>query len=403
MGQFAKPEQQALSGRQPVEAGHAWAKALARVVEAAALHADDVDQKGRFPSEAVQAMKDGGLLGGAVGADLGGPGWALRDIAQMCTQIGGACASAGMVFAMHHIQLASALQHGKSDWYRGFLRRVASEQLLLGSVTSEVGVGGDIRRSICAVKTTGDRFELTKHGSVVSYGAYSDALLLTARAHDDAPPNGQVLVSVLKDQYTLERTGVWNSLGMRGTCSDAFIVRCSGGAEQVFAAPFADIIANTKLPVSHILWGSVWFGIATNAVHRVRGQMKTIMKGNGGNLPPAALRLPELVARLQLLHSRLQLALDRYVAFVESGAPAIPMSLSTDLTMLKNTMSEGCLAVAQEALGVMGFAGYKNEGPTSLGRHIRDLHSAPLMINNARLVETMSSYLLLDPLQFSLA
>ena len=66
-------------------------------------------------------------------------------------------------------------------------------------------------------------------------------------------------------------------------------------------------------------------------------------------------------------------------------------------------MSEGCLAVAQEALSVMGFAGYKGEGPSALGRHIRDLHSAPLMINNARLIETMSNYLLLDSLQFSLA
>lgn len=380
-----------------------WSATLAHVVEIAQRHADEVDRDGRFPAEAVQAMKEGGLLGGAVGAAWGGPGWAVRDIAQMCLRIGGACSASGMVFAMHHIQLACAMQHGRSHWYDSFLRLVVSDQLLLGSITSEVGVGGDIRRSICAVKTEGNRFELTKHGSVVSYGAYSDALLITARAHEDAPPNGQVLVSILKDQYTLERTGVWNSLGMRGTCSDAFIMRGAGDAAQVFQTPFADIIANTKLPVSHIFWGSVWFGIAINAVQRVRAQMKTIMKGNGGQLPPAALRMPDLVSRLQLLHSRLQTALHRYEAFLASGAPAIPLSLSTDLTMLKNTMSEGCLAVAQEALSVMGFAGYRNEGPTSVGRHIRDLHSAPLMINNARLVETMSSYLLLDPLQFSLA
>ena len=406
MGQFASPEQDALSSSPVVPAaaaGTSWTQALARVVEIAAQHSDDVDQKGRFPAEAVQAMKDGGLLGGAVGPAWGGPGWPLHDIAQMCSQIGGACSSAGMVFAMHHIQLACALQHGQGPWYDDFLRRIVREQLLLGSVTSEVGVGGDIRRSLCAVKTEGDRFELVKHGSVMSYGAYSDALLITARAHDDAPPNGQVLVSVMKDQYTLERTGIWNSLGMRGTCSDAFIVRSAAPTGQIFKVPFADIIANTKLPVSHILWGSTWFGVATNAVHRVRGQMKTIMKANGGSLPPAALKLPDLVARLQLLHSRLQTALQRYEAFLAGGASAIPMSLSTDLTMLKNTMSEGCLAVAQEALGVMGFAGYRNEGPTSLGRHIRDLHSAPLMINNARLVETMSSFLLLDPLNFSLA
>ena len=79
------------------------------------------------------------------------------------------------------------------------------------------------------------------------------------------------------------------------------------------------------------------------------------------------------------------------------------MSLTTDLTLLKSTMSEGCLAVVQEALTTVGFAAYKTEGVASLGRHLRDLHSAPLMINNARLIETMSSFLLMDPLQFGLA
>ena len=401
MSEFASTEQNALlastSGPAP------WSAALAKVVEVAARHADEVDQHGRFPAEAVQSMKDGALLGAWISPEFGGPGWSMRDIAQMCSQIGGACSSSGMIFAMHHIQLACVVHHGHSDWYHAFQRRIAQEQLLLGSVTSEVGVGGDIRRSICAIMTQGDQFELVKHGSVVSYGAYSDALLITARANEQSPPNGQVLVSVLKDQYTLERTGEWNTLGMRGTCSDAFIIRSAAPSAQVFEAQFAQIIAYSKLPASHILWGSVWFGVACNAVLRVRAQIRSIMKANGGTLPASATRLPDLVAKLQVLHSRLLHALARYEAFVASGAQEIPMSLSTDLTMLKTTMSEGCLAVAQEALSVMGFAGYKGEGPSALGRHIRDLHSAPLMINNARLIETMSNYLLLDSLQFSLA
>jgi hypothetical protein len=33
------------------------------------------------------------------------------------------------------------------------------------------------------------------------------------------------------------------------------------------------------------------------------------------------------------------------------------MSLTTDLTLLKSTLSEGCLAVVQEALATVGFAG----------------------------------------------
>jgi hypothetical protein len=119
-----------------------------------------------------------------------------------------------MIFAMHQIKLSSIVHHaGGSAWYEALQRRIAAEGLLLGSVTSEVGVGGDIRRSLTAVRREGDRFTLEKHGSVVSYGAYADALLITARADEQAPPNGQVMVTVMKDQYQLEQTGQWEASG----------------------------------------------------------------------------------------------------------------------------------------------------------------------------------------------
>ena len=383
---------------------HDWAARAAAIAEVAGRHAHEVDRDGRFPAEAVQAMRDSGLLAAWVPESLGGPGLSLRQIAAVCAQIGGACGASGMIFAMHQIKLSSIVHHaGASPWYRSLQKRVVAEALLLGSVTSEVGVGGDIRRSLTHVVRNGDRFTLDKHGPVASYGAYADALLIMARADEQSPPNGQVMVTLLKDQYQLEKTGDWDAMGMRGTCSDAFMIRAEGACEQIFEAPFAEIIANTMLPVSHILWSSVWFGIAHSALLRARAHLSSVMKQSGGQLPAAATRLPDLVARVQVVHARLLWAATRFEAAMAAGQGALPMSLTTDLTLLKSTMSEGCLAVVQEALATVGFAAYKTEGTASLGRHLRDLHSAPLMINNARMIETMSSFLLMDPLQFGLA
>jgi acyl-CoA dehydrogenase len=55
----------------------------------AARHADAVDREGRFPAEAVQAMRESGLLAAWVPEALGGPALGLRQIAAMCAQIGG--------------------------------------------------------------------------------------------------------------------------------------------------------------------------------------------------------------------------------------------------------------------------------------------------------------------------
>ena len=78
-----------------------WSARAAVIAEVAARHAQEVDREGRFPAEAVQAMRDSGLLAAWVPQSLGGPGLSLRQIAAMCAQIGGACGASGMIFAMH--------------------------------------------------------------------------------------------------------------------------------------------------------------------------------------------------------------------------------------------------------------------------------------------------------------
>ena len=57
-----------------------------------------------------------------------------------------------MVFAMHQIQVVTIARHLEgADWFEDYLREVAAEQRLIASVTSEVGTGGDMGRSVAAV------------------------------------------------------------------------------------------------------------------------------------------------------------------------------------------------------------------------------------------------------------
>lgn len=378
----------------------ASAPGIKQVASIAVRHAAAVDREGRFPAEAIAALRASGVLGALVPEAEGGQGLSLRAVAEIAMELAQACASTAMIFAMHQIQVACLVNHaGESAYLRDLMARVGAGNVLLGSVTSEVGVGGDIRRSICAVARAGDRFSLEKQGSTVSYGAYADGLLVTARADEAAEPNGQVLVAMMGGEYRLERMGGWDAMGMRGTCSEAFRVRASGNADQIFTQGFAEIIAATMLPVSHLLWASVWFGIAQDALIRARGFVRAEMKRRG-ELPASARLLPDLFGRVQLLHARLLASLERYET--TPGGTVASMGLLSDLTLLKNSMSEGCLKVVQHALSLIGFAAYRNDSEWSLGRHLRDINSAPLMVNNSRITETMSNALLLGPLNFGL-
>ena len=140
----------------------------------------------------------------------------------------------------------------------------------MASATTEAGVGGDVRVSTCAVERNGDRFTLRKDAPVISYGQHCDCILVTARRAPDAPSSDQVIVLTRKQDTDLQLNGTWDTLGMRGTCSFPFVLTALGDAAQVLPEPYAVISARTMLPVTHILWASLWLGIASDAVSRIR-------------------------------------------------------------------------------------------------------------------------------------
>ena len=76
---------------------------------------------------------------------------------------------------------------------------------------------GNLRNSICAVEVEGATCRLTKDATVISYAEAADAILVTSRAKADSAPSDQVMTVFEKGQYTLEKTHVWDTLGMRGT------------------------------------------------------------------------------------------------------------------------------------------------------------------------------------------
>lgn len=241
--------------------------AAKKVAELASLHADDVDMQGRFPVEAINALKENGLLGLSVGTS--NPSCAsFSDIAQVCIELGKGCTSSAMIFAMHQISLACIANHTtEKTWHAHFLEKVKREQLLIASSTTEKG-SGDIRQSCCAIELMGQQLVIEKDASVISYGEEADAIIVTARSHKGAAPSDQRLIVLPKSNYRIKRTSTWNAMGMRGTCSHGFILHGNLSADHIINAPFSEIATSTMIPFSHVLWSCVWFGTAWSAVER---------------------------------------------------------------------------------------------------------------------------------------
>jgi acyl-CoA dehydrogenase len=369
-----------------------------QVAEVAARHADDVDRQARFPIETITALREAKALSAAVPRELGGGGSGMRELATMCAALAGACGSSAMVLAMHHIQVACLVRHGMSSpELRQYLKDLVAHQYLLGSMTSEVGTQGDTRSSVCAVERTAGRFTLNKDATTASYCAYADAILVTCRREPQAAASDQVMVLVRREDCTLKQTTTWDTMGMRGTCSPGFRLESSGPEQHILPGSFADSSAQTMVPYSHILWASLWWGIAADAVNKAGQFVRGEARKTPGTIPPGAARLAEASAQLQALrHNWLALAaeFDELAQGADGQQVLHSMGWALKMNNLKVNASEAAPQVVHKALQIIGVLGFKNDSKFSVARQYRDTLSASLMISNDRIVGKSASMLL---------
>jgi acyl-CoA dehydrogenase len=363
--------------------------------EVASAHADDVDAKARFPIETLAALREYHVLSAGVPRELGGPGCSLQQQAQLCSTLAQACASSAMVLAMHYIQLACIARHGmESAYFRDYLADLVKRQHLLASMTSENGTFGETRTSICAVRVSDGRFHLDKDATTGSYCAHADAILVTCRRDENAAPGDQVLVLVRREDCTLQQTTTWDTMGMRGTCSPGFKLASSGPQEQILPGAFADSSAQTMVPVSHILWASLWWGIAAGAVNKAATFVRGQARQKPGSVPPTASRLAEAVTQLQAFKQNWLSAARDFDALGDQRDELMGLGWALRLNNLKIACSEESPRIVQRALQIVGILGYKNDSPFAMGRHLRDSLSGALMISNDRIAAKNASMLL---------
>lgn len=365
--------------------------------DVASQFADEVDRDARFPAEAIHALRAERMLSMFVPVELGGDGCTISDLSAVCTALGQHCSATGMVFAMHQIQVACIVRHAAdSAFFTDYLTNLVEKQSLIASATSEIGVSGDVRSSVCAAEVRDGVFYVTKQAPVISYAEHADAILVTARRTPSSPPSDQVLVLLDTGDFTLSRTSAWNTLGFRGTCSPGFTLDGSGPAAQILSEPFASISCETMLPVSHIVWASLWLGMATAAVSRARAYLRAEARRNPGKTPAASVRLADVVSRLQTMRAVVNDAVRQYERTMHDSGELSGMSFAIRMNNLKLVCSTAVMEIVSQCMLICGMAGYGNESKFSLGRLLRDAYGAALMINNDRIYGANASMLLVS-------
>src|SRR6202007_3161744 len=253
-----------------------------------------------------------------------------------------------------------------------------------------------------AFARNGAGISLVRNETVISYGAQADGVITIARRANDAAASDQVLVAFTRDNYTLERSLEWETLGMRGTCSAGFELKATGSAEQVFPEAYEKIHAQTMTPVAHLCWSSVWAGIAAAAVERAQRFVRKAARGANGQMPPGAAHFTAARMSLAKLRAIITANLDNYANREHDERALSAIDFQSSINLLKVEASELAVKTVMSAMRACGLSGYRNDGEFSVGRLLRDVLSSPLMINNERILSNIATSSLMSGVPASL-
>lgn len=105
--------------------------------------------------------------------------------------------------------------------------------------------------------------------------------------------------------------------------------------------------------------------------------------------------LPAMLALVQQMRALVAANLSLYES-ADRAASATDRMVSYNT--LKVSASELVVRATQTALRICGIQGYMEEGDFYLSRHLRDAHSAMVMVNDDRILGNLSSVVLGMPI-----
>jgi isovaleryl-CoA dehydrogenase len=347
--------------------------ALERVIaDVVAPAATTVDESGTFPSSAIKALSEAGILGLTASPDVGGGGGSMRDAAEVVLRLAATCGSTAMVVLMHYSAAATIEAHGPKD-----VRQAIGEGRHLTTLAfSEAGSRAQFWVPLSTATPLGGTAVLDAAKSWVTSGAEADSYVWSSRPVD--PATGPMTLWLVPSQAEglNKHTSGFDGVGLRGNGS--IPVTADGVRVPLDARLGADgeglnIALATALP---------WFLVLSGAFSL--GVLEAVTAEAGAHLSGARLEhLGEALihqpipradyARLRLITDRVRAFLSDTLSALEAGRPDAQLRVLEVKAVAAEDAAVGC----DLAMRLCGGAAFRKE--TNINRHHRDSLAARVM------------------------
>lgn len=223
-------------------------------------YAADIDEKGRFPSESIKALRENGYFGLVIPKEYGGQGLGVEEHAEVCTGLAESCASASLCYMMSNVGAYCLSLYASEDLKKEILPKVASGEAILGLAYSESGTGTHFYLPEMKEDTQDGYGILTGRKSFVTSAREADYYLTIAHSEKQDTNN---LWLVPKDSDGMSFESYWDGVGLRGNASvpmvldhtkvdDAYKIEGNGDGDRlIFIVGLASACAGISMGIAN--------------------------------------------------------------------------------------------------------------------------------------------------------
>lgn len=352
---------------------------LAPVLEIAAKKAREVDVEGRFPAEAVAALRESGLLGLTLPAEVGGLGGGPREFVAVLTALAGACGSTSMIYLMH-VSAAMPIAAAPPAGLPKLLDGMADGSILGSLAFSEAGSRSHFWAPVSQATREGDTVHVAAKKSWVTSAGEADVYLISTLSADAEAGSGAVdLFALPAATVGLDVAGTWRGMGLRGNASAPMTIDADVPVDQRLGdagAGFATMMS-TVMPWFNLGNSAVSMGLAKAAVDAAIAHTSAARLEHLGESLSA---LPTIRAQL----AKMSIELAATTAYLDQTASRLIEP--QDDTMLhvlgvKAAANDAALKITDAAMRVCGGAAFSDH--LKIDRYFRDARAGHVMAPTA--------------------
>ncbi len=169
--------------------------------DVASPNAADVDQKGRFPNESLQALSEAQLYGLCLPKEVGGQGEGMRAFVGVVEELAMACASTAMIYVMHTSAAQAIVASTTFADREAVLKEIANGRHLTTLAFSEAGSRSQFWAPVSKLEESNGHYLTSATKTWVTAANHADSYISSSqKPQATSPLESQPSISFVRNQ-----------------------------------------------------------------------------------------------------------------------------------------------------------------------------------------------------------